>query len=283
MTSHYTSTGSAASGGTWLLDIARRQPEALLLMAAGCALLMRSGNGHSVRASYMRQPEHERGARHVSGQGMGERLSQTAQSAADYAADVGGRMAGTASAYAESVSELAADAGRNISEGSERLARQAQSTFQGGMDRMLRDQPLAVAAIGLAAGAALAAAFPSTEIESRALGGAREALSDAVERVEETVVGAAGKAGQRLQAAAQERGMTAEGIKDLAGEAASAFTEAVSSSGSSEQRASPGAGRESSPSPTGGRSASTTSSDPGSSGRKGDASRGMPRPGGGMS
>jgi len=40
------------------------------------------------------------------------------------------------------------------------------------MQRVLREQPLAVAVAGLAAGAAVAAMFHSTEIEDRALGGA---------------------------------------------------------------------------------------------------------------
>jgi hypothetical protein len=93
---------------------------------------------------------------------------------------------------------------------------------------MLRDQPLAVAVAGLAAGAIVAAAFPTTDIEGRTLGGAREALTDAASRAGDAVMGAAGKAGEHLKTAAQERGFTAEGLKDLAGEVADTFTDAVS-------------------------------------------------------
>jgi hypothetical protein len=280
MNRQYTSTGSSASSGAWLFDIARRQPEALLLMAAGCALLMRGGNGKGGRRSYARGDfdvlESERGSRHASGQGIGQRLSQSAQSAAEYASDMGGRVADTASAYAESVSDLATDAGRSISEGSERLARQAQSTFQSGMDRLLRDQPLAVAAIGLAAGAAVAAAFPSTDIESRTLGGAREALGDAMEKAEGAMVDAAGKAGERLKS------MAAEGLVGLAGQAASAFTEAGSAteqSGAAGQRAT--GGRDFASGAAGARSTSSPSGDTGLSGRKSEPGRSTPRPGGG--
>jgi hypothetical protein len=275
MNRHYTSTGSSASSGAWLFDIARRQPEALLLMAAGCALLMRGGNGNGGRRSYAREfdeLESGHGSRRAAEQGIGQRLSQSAQTAADYASDVGERVAGTASAYAESVSDLATDAGRSISEGSERLARQAQSTFQSGMDRLLRDQPLAVAAIGLAAGAAVAAAFPSTDIESRTLGGAREALGDAMEKAEDAMVDAAGKAGERLKS------MTAEGLVGLAGQAATAFSDAGSApeqSGAAGQRATGGAAA--------GRGTSSASADTGLSGRKSEPGRSTPRPGGGMS
>ena len=33
--------------GDWLIGTAKRHPEALLVLAAGCALLMRSGGGSS--------------------------------------------------------------------------------------------------------------------------------------------------------------------------------------------------------------------------------------------
>jgi hypothetical protein len=83
------------------------------------------------------------------------------------------------------------------------LGRQAQSTLQDSVERVLRDQPLAVAVAGLAAGAAMAALFPSTEMEGRTLGGAREALTDAAGKAGEMVMDAAGKAKERLQAAAE--------------------------------------------------------------------------------
>jgi hypothetical protein len=100
--------------------------------------------------------------------------------------------------------------------------------MQSGMDRVLRDQPLAVAMAGLAAGAAVAAVFPSTEIEDRTFGGAREALTEAAGKAGERVMGAAGKAGDRLKSGAEERGLTSEGLKELAGEVADTFTSAVS-------------------------------------------------------
>jgi hypothetical protein len=72
------------------------------------------------------------------------------------------------------------------------LARQAQSTLESSMNRVLREQPLAVVMAGLAAGAAVAAVFPSTELEDRALGSAGEGLRQA-----------AGKAAERVKDAAR--------------------------------------------------------------------------------
>jgi hypothetical protein len=219
-----------SQAGDWLVGTARRNPEALLLLAAGAALLMRSGRqrppapgytGEAERApSYASQPNH--GA-----EAMRRTARQAGETVAGYAADMRNQVVDTASGYAAAVTDFAADAGRTVSESSQRFARQAQSTMEGTVDRVLRNQPLAVAAAGLAAGALVAATFPTTEIESRTLGGAHEALTDAVDKARETVVTAASKAGERLKSAAEERGLTAEGLKDLAGEVADTFTESV--------------------------------------------------------
>jgi hypothetical protein len=138
------------------------------------------------------------------------------------------RMADTARSYAESAGEFADEARRRVSEGSARLGRQAKSTLQTTMTRVLREQPLAVAVAGLAAGAAIAAVFPSTEIEEHTLGGAAESLRDAAGKAGERIKDAALKAGEHLKDAAEERGLTTEGLKDLAGDVAGTFTSAVS-------------------------------------------------------
>jgi hypothetical protein len=96
------------------------------------------------------------------------------------------------------------------------------------MTRVLREQPLAVAAAGLAAGAAIAAVFPSMEIEERTLGRAGESLRDAAQKARERVKDATVKPGEPLKDAAEERGLTSEGLKDLAGDVADTFTSAVS-------------------------------------------------------
>jgi len=156
------------------------------------------------------------------------------EKASDYASQVKDRIADTASSYADSAMDFADDARRAVTERSARLKRQTQATLQSSMQRVLREQPLAVAVAGLAAGAAVAALFPSTEIEDRALGGAHEKLKEAAERAGEKVRDAAGKAGERLKSAAEERGLTPEGLKEVASEVAGTFKDAMS--GESENR-----------------------------------------------
>jgi hypothetical protein len=237
--SRYSETDTYSQATDWLMGTARRKPEALLLLAAGCCLLMRSGGNSSSRAdSHSRhgedseryQPQPSRAPSEIgrAPSNVREGLSRAADSATDYASHIKDRVSDTASSYAESISEFADDTRRNVSERSARLKRQAQSTLQSGMERVLRDQPLAVAMAGLAAGAAVAAVFPSTGIEDRTFGGAREALTEAAGKAGERVVEAAGKAGERLKSAAEGRGLTSEGLKELAGAVTDTFTNAVS-------------------------------------------------------
>jgi hypothetical protein len=160
---------------------------------------------------------------------MKDRITETA---GDYASQMKDRISETASSYAE----MADDARRRAMDRSAQFTRQAQSTLQSGMQRVLREQPLAVALAGLAAGAAVAAMFPTTEMEDRAFGDTREKLKDVAEKTRDRVVDAAGKAGERLKSAAEERGLTSEGLKDVAGEVADTFKSAMS--GQSEERGS---------------------------------------------
>jgi hypothetical protein len=54
--SSYSERDTYSQAGDWLLGTVRRNPEALLLMAAGCCLMMRSGSSSrtSARHAYER-------------------------------------------------------------------------------------------------------------------------------------------------------------------------------------------------------------------------------------
>jgi hypothetical protein len=159
-----------------------------------------------------------------------ESAADTARSAGDYAAQMKDRISDTASDYAsqvkdtasssaDSVADFADETRRKVMERSARLKRQTQATLQSTMQRTLREQPLAVAVAGLAAGAAVAALFPSTDIEDRAFGGAHERPKEAASSGREGDRGR-GQGGERLKGAAEKRGFTSEGLKEMAGEVA---------------------------------------------------------------
>jgi hypothetical protein len=234
--SYDTYTDELSQAGGRLLGAARRNPEALLLLAAGCCLLMRSRGsvfGGTSRTRYddtghEHRSDFRRASPGPASSGVRAGLSRAADSAAEYASDVKDRVSDAAGSYTEAVTGFAQDAGRNVSEHTSRLTRQAQASLESGMNRVLREQPLAVVMAGLAAGAAVAAAFPSTEIEDRTFGAVGESVRQAAGNAAERVKHAAGKAGESLKSAAEERGLTTDGLKELAGEVTETFTSAVS-------------------------------------------------------
>jgi hypothetical protein len=129
--------------------------------------------------------------------------------------------------YAASASEYAEEARRTVGAQSERIVRSAQSTWQSSVDRILQDQPLLIAAAGLAAGAAVAAAFPATAMERQTLGPLGNQVSEAAGRMGEQLQQATAKAGEKLKSAVDERGLNADGLKEVATEVASAFGDSM--------------------------------------------------------
>jgi len=213
----------------WLVSTAKRNPEALLVLGAGLALLMR-GRGKSSPAPSV-VPPYMGGGTAQRSPGWTEGLSRAADGVSEYAANVKDRVAGAATA----ATEYAGNVGRTISTETSRLTDQAQSVVQSSTSRILDAQPLAVAVFGAAAGAALAALIPSTEVESRTMGSTREAIVDAANKVGENLFNAAGEAGERLEQGATERGISSEGIKDLAHDVADTFTSKVAGTPNSDQ------------------------------------------------
>ena len=267
--------------GERLIGAVRRNPEGVLLLAAGAALLMRSSgtavSTHRIpRQNEFRTAQQDRdNASSENGRNLGDRVAQATQAAGEYASDVTQRVSRTASAYASSVSDYADEAADH----SRRFAQQAQSSLQSTAQQILQEQPLAVALAGFVAGAAVAAAFPATEVEKQALGPTGERLIDAAERAGDHLKEAGAQAGESLMNAAEERGLTAEGLKEVAREVGGAFSNALSGeespkqayrAASSQKQASISRQKEHTPRPQGSQNASTPSggqSNPG--GRRG--------------
>jgi hypothetical protein len=244
--SRYPDYEAPSSATDWVINTVQRNPEGLLLLAAGCALLMRSGASPFARrfseTSYHDNTGDGRRSGAFGQLSLREGISKTADGAADYVSAVKDQVAETASSYASSVSDYAQESGRKISDQSARMTRQAESSLQTGMDRMLREQPLAVVLLGVAAGAAVASLFPTTDVESQALGATHEALADAASKAGDSIVEAAGAAGERLKSAAAEHGLNTEGLKEIARDVAGTFSDAVTG-GKPDETGSPGASK----------------------------------------
>lgn len=209
-----------------IIGAIKNNPEGLLLLAAGCALLMRSGGG-----SFRNKHDEHRGSetrRQVQGvrgaqSGFTEAVSEGADRAKRYIAEVGDTVSETAKDYATTVGKYAEDASRTVAEQSERVVEQARSTVEGTFSRILQDQPLGVAILGFAAGAAAASILPKTSLEQQTFGAVGERLSDAATSVRKNLTEAVSNAGDRLTQVAEERGLTADGLKEAAEEVADAF------------------------------------------------------------
>jgi len=266
-----------SGAGDWLVKAAQRNPEGLLLLAAGAALLMRSSatfmgsDNRPKRRQQGRQGGQRDGGRH--GQqaaqqrdgGWTDGVARAAETARDYASDVTGRVTETASSYASAVGDYATEAGRSVSQQSARYARQAQSTVSDTVGHVVQEQPLALVIAGLAAGAAVAAAFPPTDIERRTLGQAGERLTGYASQARDQLRDATYAAGERLVSSVEERGLSTDSLKDVARDVAGSFKEGFSGEDSEK----PGTGTTNAPSgrpPQSGKPANGKPSRPGPGG-----------------
>jgi hypothetical protein len=241
---NYSTTPSFGSAD-WLMSAVKKNPEGLLLLAAGCALLLRSGSTSAQGSSYGSSQYKRYSGSQTGYDGndqdwkMREGMSRAADTAREYLSDtadnvgktlsekadrVGKGLSETTDRYVSAAGEYAEEARQTIVDQSGRIAEQAQST----VERIVREQPLAVAIAGLAAGAAVAAAFPATRFERETLGPAGERLSEAATSAGERLGEAASAAGERLMTAAEEKGLNKEGLKQVARDVAGSFEKSSS-------------------------------------------------------
>jgi hypothetical protein len=234
-------------GGDALMRAARQRPEALLVIAAGLALLMRGGSGRRDWRSMSEAELRARGLRHnvredamegwASSDGQGSSISDAARDAGErmtsYAAQMSGRMSDAVSDYASVAGRWAEETRGELSERSQRLMEQARA-LPGELDDAVRDHPLVLAALGVAVGAALGASFPASSLENRAMGGARDQLSGAAQGVAGRLTDAAERALAEAKRGAERHGVSGESVREMAREAAGAFASAAM--GREEQR-----------------------------------------------
>ena len=109
--------------------------------------------------------------------GAGDRLHGAADTARDHgqslrskAGDLSERATDSFDATASQLTDKAHDVGQRVQE--------QASEVKGQFEQLLKEQPLVLAAIGLALGAALGAALPSTRKEDELMGQTRDDLAD---------------------------------------------------------------------------------------------------------
>lgn len=149
----------------------------------------------------------------------GKTLSDAAQAAREHASRAGRTLSDAAQAARdtydqakESLSGTAQYAREGLSRGADLAQRQFERA-RGGYDWMMREQPLALAAIGIAVGALLAAAAPRTEAEDEWMGEASDRLAgQAKEAGREQLERASGRVGSAVAEETRQPDGTARGV-----------------------------------------------------------------------
>ncbi|MDF2997139.1 MAG: hypothetical protein K0R27_2776 [Xanthobacteraceae bacterium] len=177
------------------------------LMSAGLAWLMLAGKTKPARSDSSRAASRFRDgvadaadATAAAGQGTMDQARSAVASIKDAASSTVGAageayegLAGRASASATA----AADAARNLGENAKTTGRVVAD--------FCREQPLVVAGLGIAIGAALGALLPSTDVEDRVMGAASDDIKEEVrETATDTYERAAAVAGRAMDAATEE-------------------------------------------------------------------------------
>jgi ElaB/YqjD/DUF883 family membrane-anchored ribosome-binding protein len=122
--------------------------------------------------------------------GLSEAARQHASSLSQTAVEHAKEITSTAGEYVESARQAVVDQSNQIAD-----------RTRGAIEGIIQDQPLLVALAGLAAGAAVAATFPSSQVERATLGEAGRRLTDVASSASERLAETASVAGQRLKTA----------------------------------------------------------------------------------
>lgn len=185
------------NGTTFLTNLGtsvRNNPVPAVVTSVGLLWLMMSQNRPpAARHVYRTGPDQDKMGQWADGQSDGvdtarDRLHQTADSLKGGYQSVKGKashLADNLSSATDSLSHTAHDVSDRISHTAHDVSdRVAQSTRQMGdqFNQLLRDQPLVVAAAGIALGALLGAALPSTRTEQRYMGKTSADIADKVKQ-----------------------------------------------------------------------------------------------------
>jgi ElaB/YqjD/DUF883 family membrane-anchored ribosome-binding protein len=226
------------NGGTFFLkalnNAARENPVPTMLVGAGCAMFLTEKTGLLRHATNGKDEQNgakgkgdERNAAKDKGATLAKGLKEGAHDAVaaleDGAAKVGDAAAEAAGAVKRRVAGAAEEIGDQVSEASDRVKDQAGKTahqLKERADAFMQEQPLLAAAIGVAIGALVAAAFPATELEDEMMGETSDAVKETLgevgsEQLEAARSIASSVADEARHAAARE-GLTPAAAADAA-------------------------------------------------------------------
>jgi ElaB/YqjD/DUF883 family membrane-anchored ribosome-binding protein len=189
-------------------------PVAAVTLGAIWLFTMRKGSQGEVSGDRMARfaytgPER----REIGRPGLGRRLMDRAESVRHTVGDKAHHASERAGELTHEVQERAGELGSSAKE----RARDAR----GGLERMMQENPLALAAGAAVIGLALGMLLPETEPERRAMGSTRDQLADRVSNVADRVKDAAVEAAPEVKSTLQDAAATVKDqIKESAGRVA---------------------------------------------------------------
>ena len=213
-------SGSERVGGFVrdLGDAARNNPISAALIGMGAVWLFasRSQRGAELikRSGIERLPDAARDA----WAGASSNIRETAGEATDTVRRHGGRAVDQMTEAGKRLVQSASESVDDLPDRAANLVDDAKDS----LTQLFKSQPLAIGAMGLAIGAAVAAAFPTTETEAEYLGETSEFIKQkagelAGEKVER-VVEVSEKVADAVADEARQQGLTVDGLKSVATE-----------------------------------------------------------------
>jgi hypothetical protein len=204
-----------------LSEAARSNPISAALIGMGAVWLFTSRSRHGEelirRSGIGRLPDAARDAWEGTRQNLrSEGLRETARGAANVVRDRSEQVAGQVTDAGKRLARATADY-------ADELPERAGSLFEDVRDNLgdlFRSQPLAIGAVGLAIGAAIAASLPTTETEAEYLGETSDFVKEKASELAGEQVERATEVGQKVSKAvadeAHRQGLTGEGLKATA-------------------------------------------------------------------
>jgi ElaB/YqjD/DUF883 family membrane-anchored ribosome-binding protein len=218
--------------GERLAGAARAQPAGLLLLVAGTSLLL-SGMRPTSREATRRARTAVRRIAQGDFSPVTETASDVASGVRNQVSGIGDKASELARSTTDSISGLADNAQEALRERTQQLVETTRSSAQSGMSFVLEDQPLLLAAIGLAAGATLGALLPGTPQENQLMGDVRDHVAELATETARQKLGdlgdAATEAAERLKNAVKERASQAtENLDEVAKDVVEPFANVAS-------------------------------------------------------
>ncbi|CAN5182229.1 hypothetical protein BH20ACI1_BH20ACI1_13390 [soil metagenome] len=222
---------------TQVVKTAKRNPLALGLIGLGLGMLFLGSNNKKKRSKFRYDESYEDSGRDYrrdfssknqqstletaqnklsdAASAVGESVSSAAGTVSDTVGSAAGAVSNKVSNAAGAISETASDVADKAYKQVGNLGAKAQDFAESTQDNFeyyMEENPLAVGAVALALGAAVGMAFPSTRIENRYMGEARNNLLQKAEETARDAVGkvqkVAGEVTETVKEEAKNQGLT---------------------------------------------------------------------------